>query len=154
MHIGKKLEQEATRKGLKPADVAKIFGVKPPSVYDWYEHGRMHKKHYPALLQWSDKPIEFWLGIPASHNKIEEPTATYIFEKNKDTTGSVLTGLKALVDALHPNVQQAGRDVLVRWAAGDMDTNSAATTLDAFTHVSENMKLADVAFIAQSQKAA
>ncbi len=59
------------------------------------------------------------------------------------STAEVLSGLGAVVEALHPNVQLAGRDVLRRWAQGDMDTQSAADTLDAFTHVSENMKMSD-----------
>ena len=37
MHMGEKLKQEAERLRLKPAQVAAVFGVKPPSVYDWYE---------------------------------------------------------------------------------------------------------------------
>lgn len=63
-HMGVKLRQEAIRLGLKPAQVAEVFGVKPPSVYDWYEHGRIHKKHYPRLVEWSGKPLSWWLDFP------------------------------------------------------------------------------------------
>lgn len=63
MHIGEKLKQEAERLGLKPKQIAEMFGVKPPSVYDWYEHGRIHKKHYPAMVAMSGKSIEWWLDI-------------------------------------------------------------------------------------------
>lgn len=72
-HIGERLQQEAEERGLKPADVAKIFGVKPPSVYDWYEHGRIHQKHYAKLVEWSGNPIEWWLDLPQAHRAAEEP---------------------------------------------------------------------------------
>lgn len=63
-HIGEKLKKEAEERGLKPADVAAIFGVRGPSVYDWYAHGRIHKKHYPKLVQWSGRPLAYWLDMP------------------------------------------------------------------------------------------
>jgi hypothetical protein len=71
MHIGQKLKQIAEEKGLRPVDVAGIFGVRPPSVYDWYENGRIHKKHYPILVSFSEKPIEWWLDMPAQDNVYE-----------------------------------------------------------------------------------
>lgn len=49
---------------LKPAEVAEFFGVKPPSVYDWYEHGRIHRKHYQKLVELSGKPLSWWLEMP------------------------------------------------------------------------------------------
>ena len=62
-HIGKKLQSQADRMGMKPADVAKAFGVKPPSVYDWYAHGRIHKRHYPVLVNTFGQPLEWWLDF-------------------------------------------------------------------------------------------
>jgi len=71
IHMGVKLKEEAERLGLKPADLAKKFGVKPPSVYDWYEHGRIHKRHYPTLVTVFGRNIEWWLELcdaaPAVH---------------------------------------------------------------------------------------
>jgi hypothetical protein len=61
MHIGQKLQQEAQRLGLKPGQVADLFGVKGPSVYDWYAHGRIHKRHFPKLVSEFGKPLEWWL---------------------------------------------------------------------------------------------
>ena len=55
-HMGVKLKKEAARLGLRPTQVAEKFGVRAPSVYDWYEHGRIHKKHYPTLVEMSGKP--------------------------------------------------------------------------------------------------
>ena len=62
-HIGKKLQSQAERMGMKPAEVAKAFGVKPPSVYDWYAHGRIHKRHYPVLVNTFGQPLEWWLDF-------------------------------------------------------------------------------------------
>jgi len=77
MHMGAKLKQEAKRLGLKPAQVAELFDVKPPSVYDWYEHGRIHKKHYPMLVEMSGKPIQWWLDFPAEAPGVAENQPTY-----------------------------------------------------------------------------
>ena len=61
--MGEKLQQEAKRLGLKPAQVAEIFGVKAPSVYDWYEFGRISKKHDPRLVEMSGHSIDWWLDL-------------------------------------------------------------------------------------------
>lgn len=78
VHMGAKLEQEAKRLGLKPGQVAAVFDVKPPSVYDWYEHGRIHKKHYPRLVEWSGKPLSWWLDFPDESVKVAQEKATYV----------------------------------------------------------------------------
>jgi len=77
MHMGAKLEQEAKRLGLKPAQIAKVFGVRPPSVYDWYAHGRIHKKHYPMLVELTGKPLAWWLDFPQEAPKAAEEGAAY-----------------------------------------------------------------------------
>lgn len=76
-HIGERLQQEAEEKGLKPPQVAELFGVKTPSVYDWYAHGRVHKKHYPKLVEWSGKPIEWWLDIEIGHTVADQTAPPY-----------------------------------------------------------------------------
>ena len=65
-HMGQKLQRQAERLGLKPAQVAELFGVKPPSVYDWYAHGRIHKKHYPVLVAQFGRPLEWWLNFASA----------------------------------------------------------------------------------------
>jgi len=76
-HMGVKLKQEAERLGLKPAQVAELFDVKPPSVYDWYAHGRIHKKHYPKLAEISGKPLTWWLDFPEESIQAAEEQAPY-----------------------------------------------------------------------------
>lgn len=77
-HMGVKLQQEAERLGLKPAQVAELFDVKPPSVYDWYEHGRIHKKHYPKLVEMSGKPLTWWLDFPEGSIQVAQEQALYV----------------------------------------------------------------------------
>lgn len=75
-HIGQKLQEQAERLGLKPAQVADLFGVKPPSVYDWYAHGRIHKRHYPVLVGKFGRPLEWWLDFApgASTSPVSAPS--------------------------------------------------------------------------------
>jgi len=77
-HMGKKLQREAELRGMKPKDVAAIFGVQPPSVYDWYDHGRIAKRHYPKLVEWSGRSLAWWLDVPedAKHTA-QEPKRLY-----------------------------------------------------------------------------
>lgn len=79
-HMGEKLQQEAENKGLKPAQIAAIFDVKPPSVYDWYAFGRIHKKHYPKLVEWSGKSIGWWLDFPqpSASPMVQSANANYV----------------------------------------------------------------------------
>jgi hypothetical protein len=72
-HIGQKLQRQAERLGLKPSQVAELFGVKSPSVYDWYAHGRIHKKHYPVLVAKFGQPLEWWLDF-APTEQAQPPT--------------------------------------------------------------------------------
>ena len=77
VHMGKKLQCIAEERRLKPKDVAVFFGIKPPSVYDWYEHGRIAKKHYDKLVEFSGKPITWWLdmGGPTAKHAVKEPAS-------------------------------------------------------------------------------
>jgi transcriptional regulator with XRE-family HTH domain len=54
-----------------------------------------------------------------------------------------MQGLAELVRALHPALANAGRDALRQWVEGTQDAEQAATTLEALTHTSENMKLVE-----------
>ncbi len=63
-HLGEKLKQEMARLGLKNAQIAELFGVKTPSVYDWIQFGRIHKKHFPQLVKVFGRPLSWWLNSP------------------------------------------------------------------------------------------
>lgn len=76
-HLGTKLKAEATRMGLKPWQIAEMFDVKPPSVYDWCAHGRIHKKHYAKLVEFSGRDIGWWLDFPEPHRHVSQDQAAY-----------------------------------------------------------------------------
>ena len=78
IHMGVKLQDEAKRMGLKPKDLAEKFGVKPPSVYDWYDHGRIHKKHYPTLVAVFGRSIDWWLDLGDGDVVAREDRASYL----------------------------------------------------------------------------
>lgn len=65
MLYGKQLG-DAIRAALKdndrtPADAARYFGVKPPSVSGWMSTGRISKENLVKLIQWLDKtPLSHW----------------------------------------------------------------------------------------------
>jgi predicted DNA-binding transcriptional regulator AlpA len=81
-HIGTKLRHEAESRNLKEKDVAAIFGVKPPSVYDWYNHGRVAKKHYAKLVEWSGRSLAWWLDVPEdAQHVVQEPKRLYAVKK-------------------------------------------------------------------------
>jgi phage repressor protein C with HTH and peptisase S24 domain len=60
-HIGERLFDEMTRRALTHADIAEMFGVKPPSVYDWVNFGRIAKKHIPKLVEKLGHSANWWI---------------------------------------------------------------------------------------------
>lgn len=62
-HLGKKLLEAMTLKGVKQVEVANHFKVKPPTVSgDWIKFGRIGKKHFPELVNWFGLSYEWWFG--------------------------------------------------------------------------------------------
>jgi len=50
--LGAAIDKAMAVKGVTKAEVAAHFGIKPPSVYDWVNHGRISKKHLPELFNY------------------------------------------------------------------------------------------------------
>lgn len=50
VELGKALVRAMELKGVKNADVAREFSIKPPSVVDWRQHGRIGKRHLDHLV--------------------------------------------------------------------------------------------------------
>lgn len=72
--IGRKINLVLAEMGM-PGDyaaLAKAFDVRVPSVYGWIDNGRIHKNKLTRLVEWSGRPLEWWLGAPSSgpHNEI------------------------------------------------------------------------------------
>lgn len=66
-------------KGVTDADVARAFSVRPPSVFEWKQTGRMHKKHIPKLLSYFQDVVgpEHW-GLDAQE---EAPRGLFFARK-------------------------------------------------------------------------
>ncbi len=82
-HIGEKLKRMAKDKGMKHPDIARVFGIEPPSVYEWYSTGRIAKRHYAKLVEWSGKSLNWWFDVPELQHpqepyKISEAVRPYL----------------------------------------------------------------------------
>jgi transcriptional regulator with XRE-family HTH domain len=66
--LAQKLREAIRMRGVSQADVARAFGVKPPTVSkDWLQYGRIAKKHLPRLIEYFELPFEWWfseIGTP------------------------------------------------------------------------------------------
>jgi hypothetical protein len=50
--LGHAIETAIRLKGVNRSEVARHFGVKPESTYDWTKHGRIAKRHLPRLFEY------------------------------------------------------------------------------------------------------
>lgn len=55
--------------------VAKAFGVRVPSVYDWVDHGRFAKIRFARLVEWSGHSLNWWFDVPEPVGANEPPPA-------------------------------------------------------------------------------
>lgn len=160
--IGERIRQAREALQLSGDALAKKVGYKNQSAIGNLENraGGTGGNKIGAIADALHVPIEWLLRGPDSdtipfttqknQTSIETPAAladaqgiTTPVAAVRSSTANALSGLAAVVEALHPDVQLAGRDVLRRWAMGETDTERASDTLEAFTHLSENLKLAD-----------
>ena len=63
-------------KGVGPAEVARHFGVKQPSVQGWIKTGRVLKSRIPGLAAYFGKPLAWWLTAEETH-RAAQPIADY-----------------------------------------------------------------------------
>lgn len=78
-HIGDRLRAEMDKRKLTVAQIAEIFGVKAPSVYDWLNFGRIAKKHLPKLVAEFGHSMQWWIdgkeddeGAPAEERRLTD----------------------------------------------------------------------------------
>ena len=63
--LGDAIRQALADNGKTPADAARHFNVKPPSVSGWLSTGRISKENFDKLRVWlSDTPDSHW-GVSA-----------------------------------------------------------------------------------------
>lgn len=62
LKLAGKLRLAMTEKEMTPAQLARLMGVKGPSVYDWLKYGRIAKDRLQRLSEVFGKPLSWWLG--------------------------------------------------------------------------------------------
>lgn len=80
--LGRAIEKAICEKGVSKAEVARYFGIKPPSVTGWIKTGRVSKEHIGKL-------VEFFADVVSpEHFGIENMTITNFptISKGQDTT--------------------------------------------------------------------
>lgn len=60
--LGRAIGEAILRKGVSKTAVAKHFGIKGPSIYDWIKHGRVGKQHLNELVRYFSDVVgpEHW----------------------------------------------------------------------------------------------
>ena len=96
--IGKKLQRLAEARGLNQSQVADLFRVKSPSVYDWYKHGRIHNRHLPTMVAEFGKPLEWWLDYsPLGDVPTVATSMKPVSETRRDWLGGISWATRWLV---------------------------------------------------------
>lgn len=85
--LGKKLVQMMDEAGLEPAGLARIFEVKPPSVYTWIRHGRLAKKHLRQLREWSGRSLDWWFDAEQHRTSLSAPITACTREVSRISAG-------------------------------------------------------------------
>ena len=109
---GQELGQAITRamqlKGIGPSVLARHFGVKSPSVYDWTKHGRIAKDKLPELFRYFSDVVgpEHW-GL--TDGWLDQPPGERSDAASSDLTSSASKIAQAFV-----------RDVLILSSSGEL----------------------------------
>lgn len=111
--LGRALASAMQQKGVSPTQLAKEFGVKPPSVHGWIKTGRIHKKHLPDLLTY------FAGTVPLSHWGLSSDAAIAGASRSLATTplSAILHALDVLGAALAA-APETQRDAIATNLAG------------------------------------
>lgn len=99
--LGEAIAQAIEKKGVAKADVARHFGVKPPSVQDWINRGTIDKGRLQQLWQYFGDVVgpEHWGLAPATHQDervsfsrvFREPAADYENARRAPTLQPILS---------------------------------------------------------------
>lgn len=67
--LGSALAVAIEKKGVSRAQVARDFGIKGPSIYDWINHGRIGKQHLARMVAYFSDVVgpEHWGIEPSLH---------------------------------------------------------------------------------------
>lgn len=65
--LGEAVDEAIRLKGVSKMEVARHFGIKGPSIYDWINHGRVSKRHLTELFEYFSDVVgpEHWGTSPS-----------------------------------------------------------------------------------------
>lgn len=113
-HIGMKLQEAMDEKNVRPAQLARDFGVKPPSVYEWTKYGRIAKNRIPQLATYFGKSVAWFLDAPEG---AEGPAPSRASQNTKEE-GLLLTTYRALPKKSRDALMVVARALLMQEMAG------------------------------------
>lgn len=95
--LGKAIKLALEKATLSQADVAREFGIKPPSVSGWISTGRISKPHFEKLRQRLSKFVgpEHWGLASARIDRVEQDVANEYKILSEDEWWLVLAYRKA-----------------------------------------------------------
>lgn len=73
--LGVKLNRVMAERGIEAdyAGLAAVFEVTPASAREWVQYGRMAKKHFPRLVEWSGRSLDWWFDSSADPQSAAPP---------------------------------------------------------------------------------
>lgn len=128
-HIGQRLKLRMQETKRSESEVARHFGVQPPSVYDWIKYGRIAKKHIPGLVALFGGTLEWWLlggdEAPKTPNPLGKTiTADLVFQQ----LSGVLHPMGLKLDDVIQDRDATLRHLAARLAGQDEQAESASDT--------------------------
>jgi hypothetical protein len=153
IELGRAIRAALEQNGKTPADAARHFNVRPPSVSGWMATGRISKTHFNDLVRWLDKtPLSHWGLQPTQHGNAAPQNDgalvsldSFRLQKSKPPelvipqfdTGGAMGGGLLLRD--QPGVIR-GWSVSTEWVAKNIRSHTGAANLVIVTGFGDSMK--------------
>lgn len=130
------------------ADIANHFGIKTPSVYDWFKKGSIAKDKLPELWSyfsdvagpehWGLAEWPYHAAPKAKHQQTGTPSA-FTEQTDSPSTVEALGALNTTVNQLAPILRDVARSALLKWVSGEVSAEEAADTLNALIVASQTL---------------
>lgn len=132
-HIANKVRWVLSRDGVTPALLGLACGVRPQSVYDWRDYGRVAKKHLPILAQLTATSDRWWLTPDAPI----PPSGDWLVDRADVTQDA---GTPAPQEAVSPGLQwPLDRFPLAYWL--DLDEAERAIVQEAMLEARDRLMM-------------
>lgn len=153
---GARLRKARNHANLTQAELAKRVGVTQSAIGNIEAGSRGLSSGVVRIARVCGVSVD-WLATGAGDMASSNTISQVHFSLGKDETAplspyvlTMLANIDQLLHQLAPTLQGTGRDVLKRWAAGEIPASEAAYTLDALEQVSEKMAENSVAQVQEA----